>query len=143
MYRRPLIILAASAVLVLAACSSGGATSAPTSAPTAQAPAEPTPEASPTAPAAAPCTQGSAAGDVAVAIADFAFNPADISASIGQTVSFTNNDAAPHTATLDEGSCTTPNLSQGLAGGLTFTAAGTYPFHCKIHPSMKGTITVR
>jgi plastocyanin len=57
-------------------------------------------------------------------------------------VTFTNNDSAPHTATLDEGSCTTENLNQGDSGGLTFNAAGSYPFHCAIHPDMKGTITV-
>jgi len=77
-----------------------------------------------------------------VSIADFTFDPAEISASVGQTVSFTNSDSAPHTATLDDGSCTTATLSTGLAGGLMFSVAGTYPFHCKIHTSMKGTITV-
>lgn len=146
---RPLLALGVGAVLALAACSGGAtptlppapASAAPTTAATAEPTPAPTPE--PTAePPAAACTPGSAAGDVAVAIQDFTFNPAEISASVGQTVSFTNNDAAPHTATLDEGSCTTPNLSQGLASGLTFSAAGTYPFHCKIHPSMTGTITV-
>ncbi len=147
---RPLLALAVGAVLTLAACS-GGAAPTPPPAPASPAPstaatpapasAAPTPE--PTAdPAAAACTPGSAGGDVAVAIEDFTFNPAEISASVGQTVSFTNNDPAPHTATLDDGSCTTPNLSQGLAAGLTFSAAGTYPFFCKIHPSMTGTITV-
>lgn len=146
---RPLFAIGVGAVLTLAACSGGAApTTSPaaaTAAPTTAATAEPTgaPTTEPTAePAAAACAPGSAAGDVAVAIEDFTFNPAEIAASVGQTVSFTNNDAAPHTATLDEGSCTTPNLSKGLAAGLTFSAAGTYPFHCAIHPSMKGTITV-
>lgn len=138
MYQRRLVALAAGAVLIIAACSSGGATTAPTGAPT----AAPTTAPSPAATAAAACSPGSAAGEVAVGIEDFAFSPADISASVGQTVTFTNNDSAPHTATLDDGSCTTPSLSKGLAGGLTFNAAGTYPFHCAIHPSMKGTITV-
>lgn len=143
---RPLLALGAGAVLMLAACS-GGATPTPppaSAAPSPAATAESTPASTPepTIEPAAACAPGSAAGDVAVAIADFAFNPAEISASVGQTVSFTNSDAAPHTATLDEGSCTTPNLSQGLASGLTFSAAGTYPYHCNVHPSMKGTITV-
>ena len=137
MRNRSLITVAAGAVLLLAACSGGGATTAPTSAPTAEASVE---ASAPTAEAA--CTESSAAGEVSVAIADFAFNPADITATVGQTITFTNNDSAPHTATLDDDSCGTGNLNNGDSGGLTFTAAGTYPFHCAVHPTMKGSITV-
>ena len=138
MRHRPLVTIAAGAVLLLAACSSGGATTAPTSAPSAEASVE----ASADAPAAAACTKSSAAGEVAVAIEGFAFSPADISAAVGQTITFTNNDSAPHTATLDDGTCTTPNINNAGSDGLTFNAAGTYPFHCNVHPDMKGTITV-
>lgn len=141
MRNRSLITVAAGALLLLAACSGGGATTAPTSAPTAEASVDASMEAS--APAAeAACSESTGAGDVSVAIADFAFNPADISAAVGQTITFTNNDSAPHTATLDDDSCGTANLSDGDSGGLTFTVAGTYPFHCEVHPNMKGTITV-
>ncbi len=141
MRHRPLLTVAAGAVLLLAACSGGGATSAPSSAPSAEASVEASAEAS--APAAgAACSESAAAGEVAVTIADFVFSPADITATVGQTVTFTNNDPAPHTATLDDGSCTTPNIDQGGSDSLTFTAAGTYPFHCNVHPNMKGTITV-
>ncbi len=137
MNRRPLATLAAGAILVLAACSSGGATVAPSAA----VPAAPSVEAS--APAAgAACSESAAAGEVAVSIEGFAFSPADITAKVGQTITFTNGDSAPHTATLDDGSCTTPNIAGGASNGLTFTAAGTYPFHCAIHSTMKGTITV-
>jgi len=137
MNRRPLVTLAAGAVLFLAACSSGAATAAPSTAVS----AAPNVEAS--APAAgAACSESAAAGEVAVSIKDFAFGPPDITATVGQTITFTNGDSAPHTATLDDGSCTTPNISGGASDGLTFTAAGTFPFHCAIHPNMKGTITV-
>ena len=57
-------------------------------------------------------------------------------------IGFTNKDSVGHTATVDDGSCSTDTISNGTTAALTFTAAGTYPFHCKIHPSMKGTITV-
>ena len=137
MNRRPLVTLAAGAVLFLAACSSGGATTATSTA----ASAAPSAEAS--APAAgAACSESAAAGEIAVSIEGFAFSPADITAKVGQTITFTNGDSAPHTATLDDGSCTTPNIAGGASDGLTFTAAGTYPFHCAVHPNMKGTITV-
>ena len=111
------------------------------------APAAPTAEASTAAsPSAAgggaACSQSADAGQVAVAIKGFAFGSGDIQAKVGQIVTFTNNDSAPHTATLDDGSCSTGTISAGSSDGLMFTAAGTYPFHCKIHSSMHGTITV-
>lgn len=134
---RPLVAVAAT-VLLLAACSSGGATTAPS----AEAPAPPSAEASAPPAAEAPCVASAAGGEVDVAIANFTFDPANITATAGQTVTFTNNDSAPHTATLDDGSCTTPNIDPAGASALTFNAAGTYPFHCNVHPNMKGTITV-
>ena len=142
MHRRALVTLSAGAILILAACSSGGATSAPSTAASAAAPSvEASAEASAPAGGAA-CSESAAAGEVSVAVKDFAFNPADITATVGQTITFANGDSAPHTATLDDGSCTTPNIAPGSSDGLTFTAAGTYPFHCNVHPNMKGTITV-
>jgi plastocyanin len=50
----------------------------------------------------------------------------------------------PHRVALDDGSC---EMSANIAGGggkasLVFSAAGTYPFHCAVHPTMKGTITI-
>jgi plastocyanin len=137
---RPLVALAATLLLVAACSSGGGATTAPS------APAEPSAAASEApaseAPAAAACEKSAAGGEVDVSIEGFAFNPADITATVGQTITFTNGDSAPHTATLDDGSCTTPNIANGASEGLTFNAAGTYPFHCTVHPDMKGTITI-
>jgi plastocyanin len=77
-----------------------------------------------------------------VTIKNFAFGPAAIQAKVGEVIAFTNGDSAPHTASLDDGSCTTGTIAPGTSDGLVFTAAGTYPFHCKIHTTMKGTITV-
>ena len=141
MHRRSLLSLAAGAVLLVAACSSGGASTAPSAAASAEPSAPASAEASAPAGGAA-CSESSAAGEVSVSIEGFAFKPASISATVGQTITFTNGDSAPHTATLDDGSCTTPNIANGASDGLTFTAAGTYPFHCNVHPNMKGTITI-
>lgn len=142
MHQRRLWILAATTLLVLAACSGGGATAAPTSAPSAAPSVEASAPAASEPAAGGACTPSTEAGDVEVSIEGFQFSPASIEASTGQTINFTNADSAPHSATLDDGSCTTPNLGGGESGGLTFSAAGTYPFHCRVHPDMKGTITI-
>lgn len=77
-----------------------------------------------------------------VAIEGMAFVPADITVAVGDTVVFTNNDGAPHTATADNGSFDTGRLSRGQSGQLTFGQAGTYTYFCAVHPRMKGSITV-
>ena len=77
-----------------------------------------------------------------VQIANFAFAPAAITVNAGDTVTFTNADSAPHTATADNGSFDTGTLNGGQSASLTFSTAGTYTYFCAIHPNMKGTITV-
>lgn len=154
------ILAAASAVLMLAAC--GGGTPAPAPAdpsptfagdPTATAapasePASTPPSTPPSAPPSEPAT-GSACSPttdtptVDVAMADIAFQPGTISAGVGDVIGWTNGDAPPHTATLrDDPACTTPTLARGETGSLVFSAPGSYPFFCKIHPSMTGTIEI-
>lgn len=76
-------------------------------------------------------------------IIDFEFDPATVSAKVGDVISWTNDGAAPHTATLDDhGACATAQLSPGQSGAISFDTAGTYPFHCSVHPTMKGTIEI-
>lgn len=88
------------------------------------------------------CTVSTGTATVAVTIQGFAFSPATITAKVGDVIGFTNKDSVGHTATLDDASCSTDTIAAGASGALTFTAAGSYPFHCKIHPKMMGTITV-
>ena len=129
MIRRPIQALALFSCLALAACGSS-ATTAPPSAAASGAPAE------------LACAPSAAAGTVAATIKDFEFSPAAITAKVGDVITFTNSGPATHTATLDAGDCGTEQLSAGASGSLTFSKAGTYAFHCAIHSSMKGTITV-
>jgi plastocyanin len=83
------------------------------------------------------------AADQAVAISGFAFGPASVTVSVGDTVTWTNNDAQTHTATADDASWDAGNIAGG--GGtksVTFATAGTFPYHCAIHPAMTGSVTV-
>ena len=124
------------AVLFFAlACGGGGtATNAPATGSTATLPAD----------GELPVTCGAptTANQTNVSIANLAYDPASVTVAPGAIVQWTNNDSTAHTVTFDN----TPDCSRVEAGqstGATFNAAGTYAYHCTIHPSMKGTVVVQ
>jgi len=97
----------------------------------------------PTGTAAQPAS-GAAKSTGAVPIKDFLFEPEAIVVAVGTKITFTNEDAAPHTATSDDdGVFDTGTLNKGESKGVTVTKAGTFGYYCAIHPFMKGTVTVR
>jgi plastocyanin len=73
------------------------------------------------------------------------FNPPTITVVIGvnNTVVWTNDDTFPHTVTADSGSFSSGNLNPGDSYSFTFTAPGTYAYHCSYHSWMKGTVIVK
>ena len=75
-------------------------------------------------------------------MANFAFSPATVTVSVGDTVTWTNHDNAPHNATADDGSFSTPNINDGQSTSHRFTQQGTFSYICTIHPNMHGTILV-
>ena len=77
-----------------------------------------------------------------VEIKDFSFSPASLTVKVGDTVTWTNQDSAGHSATADDGSFDTGVLSQGESNTVTFSEAGSFPYHCTVHPNMKGTVVV-
>jgi plastocyanin len=83
------------------------------------------------------------AADQSVAISGQSYSPASVTVSVGDTVTWTNSDAMAHTATADDASWDTGNIGgSGGTGAVTFATAGTFPYHCDIHPQMTGTVTV-
>jgi len=79
---------------------------------------------------------------VAVSIKGFAFVPKAVSVAAGTTVTWTNHDSANHTATSDTGVWDSGVIAPGKSYSYTFKTAGSFPYHCKIHKSMKGTVAV-
>ena len=79
-----------------------------------------------------------------VTIADFAFSPKTINIQIGDTVVWTNNGPSQHTVTSDGGAgpLNSGTLNVGNTYEWTFLAAGSFGYHCTIHPSMTGTVNV-
>lgn len=78
-----------------------------------------------------------------ITIADFAFSPGQITVTAGTTVTWVNNDAAPHTATGDAGEFDTGQIASGGSASITFDTPGTYAYHCSIHPNMTATLIVQ
>ncbi|MFC0437457.1 plastocyanin/azurin family copper-binding protein [Kutzneria buriramensis] len=80
----------------------------------------------------------------AVTMAQYAFAPAAITVHVGDTVTWTNQDQAPHDVTTTSAPVPlhSPTLSTGQSWTYTFGQAGTYAYICSIHPDMKAQITV-
>jgi predicted lipoprotein with Yx(FWY)xxD motif/plastocyanin len=103
--------------------------------------AAPSPSASAAAGGASPSAAAGGATGSSVQIANFAFAPATLTVKVGTTVTWTNTDGATHTVTADNGSFG-GKLASGSTFKETFAKAGTFAYHCAIHSSMTGTVTV-
>lgn len=77
-----------------------------------------------------------------VDIRNISFQPAVIQISVGETVTWENYDDVSHTVTGDNNEFDSGKLSKGQKFSHTFTTAGTFTYHCNVHPTMKGTIIV-
>ena len=87
-------------------------------------------------------TSGEASATTEVDIANFEYVPETVSVSAGDMVTWTNSDEAPHTATADDEAFDTGDLDRGDEGEVTFDTPGSYPYYCRFHAFMKGTVEV-
>lgn len=78
-----------------------------------------------------------------VTIKNFSFQPATLTVPAGTTVTWTNQDSVDHTSTSDTGVWDSGRLAPGQSFSFMFTQAGMFPYHCMIHPFMKGMIVVQ
>jgi plastocyanin len=95
-------------------------------------------------PAASPSPSASPAATVTMVDA-LKFVPDSVSVKAGDTVEWKNTGSAPHTVTADDGSFDSGTSTPINAGGTydhTFPTAGTFKYHCTIHPQMKATVVV-
>jgi plastocyanin len=72
-----------------------------------------------------------------------AYNPNPVSVTVGTTVTWTNNDTTAHTATGDDGTWNSGTMLPGATFSRTFNTAGTFTYHCTIHPNMVASVMVR
>ena len=77
-----------------------------------------------------------------VSIANFAFAPAEITIASGESVTWTNDDGAPHGLEFNDGA---PGIDPLLPKGSfsrRFDRPGTYDYNCSVHPYMTGRVVV-
>jgi amicyanin len=84
------------------------------------------------------------AGPVASVTMDHnTFIPAEITVAPGTTVTWTNNEAMPHTVVDQNKGFRSKTIVKDGTFSFTFTTAGDYDYLCSIHPNMKGKVTVK
>jgi plastocyanin len=83
------------------------------------------------------------AADHAVTIKGMKFSPANLSVKVGDTVTFTNQDSVPHTATASNGAFDTGRISRGQSKRVTISTKGAIAYICTVHPMMKAQITAK
>jgi plastocyanin len=79
-----------------------------------------------------------------VMIQNFSFKPAHITIKRCTKVRWINKDSTAHTVTANNGrSFDSGRLGKGQRYKHTFKRTAKKPYHCEIHPHMKGRITVK
>ncbi len=82
-------------------------------------------------------------GGAKVSIVNFAFTPAEITIVAGESVTWTNNDGAPHGLEYHDGAKGTDLLLPGASFSRRFDRPGTYDYNCAVHPYMTARVVVR
>ncbi len=91
----------------------------------------------------APSIPTPSSSNVEITIKNFSFAPDTLTVKVGTTVTWTNQDSVVHTVTSDTNEFDSGGIGKGESFSYTFTAAGSYPYHCTPHHAqMSGTIIV-
>jgi plastocyanin len=78
-----------------------------------------------------------------VSIVDFAFSPQVDTITAGDSIKWTNNGLASHSSTSNTAVWDSDTLQPGEFFTRQFNTPGSFPYHCKVHPFMTGTIVVK
>lgn len=77
-----------------------------------------------------------------VEIRSMSFQPASVQVTARTTVTWTNNDGVNHTVASDTGAFDSGTMPDGDTYSYTFDTVGSFPYHCAIHPGMRGSVVV-
>jgi plastocyanin len=95
-------------------------------------------------PGVVPGVGGSSVALSAITISNFKFSPGTLRVQDGAGMRVANDDSTAHTVTADDGhSFDSGTVDSGASTTIRAPAAGTYSYHCTIHPFMKGKLVVQ
>lgn len=77
-----------------------------------------------------------------VAIKGSSFDRSSVSVRAGESVQWTNADERDHAIVADKGEFKSGTIKPGKSWTRTFDKAGTFKYHCSLHPRAKGTVKV-
>lgn len=135
------LVVAAGILIAATACGSNYSSSTPAPSPS------PSPAPSPS-PSSVPPDGSTTVTAVTIPIGasvlgNRAFAPDDLNVTVGTTVTWMNTDSVAHTSTSNAAGWDSGIVNPGGQFSTTFSTAGTYQYHCAIHPGMVGTVVVR
>src|SRR5439155_25268057 len=78
-----------------------------------------------------------------VQIKSTGFVPATVTINQGDSVTWTNTDTKDHQVVSNAGAFASAILNQGKSYTHAFASGGTFRYHDGLHPTLKGTVTVR
>ena len=81
------------------------------------------------------------AATIQISMTNLEISPAEVTAKVGDTIEWVNNDVFAHTATARNGDWDVM-LPPKKNGTLVLKKAGTVEYYCRFHPNMKATLTV-
>jgi plastocyanin/mono/diheme cytochrome c family protein len=90
-----------------------------------------------------PRTHHPSTSGTTVRIEGTAFEPRDITVSVGQTIVWLNEDPFPHNVSSASGGFHSGDLQPEAHWTFQPTTRGTFPYVCTLHPGMKGTVRVQ
>ena len=88
-------------------------------------------------------TSGPAHAAHTVVIENMQFNPATLTVRRGERIVWVNKDLFPHTVTSTAKAFDSGSIAADGSWSFTPHKAGSYPYGCTFHPTMKATITVQ
>lgn len=78
-----------------------------------------------------------------VVIRHFMFQPPEVTATVGDTIEWKNEDVVSHTVTAEDGSFDSGRIRAGGTWKLVASKPGTHSYKCLPHPNMHGSLVVR
>jgi plastocyanin len=74
---------------------------------------------------------------------NYTYVPGNVTVKAGSVVTFYNDDVIEHSIVDDvAGGGDSGNIRAGSSFSILFTEPGEFRYHCRIHPAMRGTVTV-